>query len=309
MYWLEVTIFVLAAAGIICVSGIRLDDVTRAMTRPAKTTLKNDIAVLLGKPQRGLLRREYSELEQQLAASGRADKSAAVMRLSVVLFAAGAVVSLLFDNVFLLPVIAVACGLAPIWYIRNATDRYKRRLNDQLESALSVITTSYLRTEDVVTAVEENLNYISDPLKSVFRGFVTNARLIDANLLSALQNLKLRIPNSVAREWCDVLIQCQTDRSLKFLLTDTVKKFFDVRLAQSELDSILGPPKREAVMMIGLVLINIPLLYLLNQDWYTTLLFTTPGKITLAVCGAILLFALVRIMQLSKPIEFREAKK
>lgn len=309
MYWLEVTIFLLAAAGIICVCDIRLDDLTRAMAKPAKATLKSDIAVLLGKPQRGLLRREYSELEQQLAASGRTDKSAAVMRLSIILFAVGAVVSLLFNNVFLLPVIAVACGLAPIWYIRNATDRYKRRLNDQLESALSVITTSYLRTEDVVTAVEENLNYISEPLKSVFRGFVTNARLIDANLMSALQNLKLKIPNSVAREWCDVLIQCQTDRSLKFLLTDTVKKFSDVRLAQSELDSILGPPKREAVMMMGLVLVNIPLLYLLNQDWYMTLLFSTPGKITLAVCGAILLYALVRIMQLSKPIEFREAKK
>lgn len=48
----------------------------------------------------------------------------------------------------------------------------------------------------------------------------------------------------------------------------------------------------------------LPLLYFLNEDWFHTLLFTTPGKIALAICAAIILFALTQIMKLSRPIEY-----
>ena len=64
-------------------------------------------------------------------------------------------------------------------------------------------------------------------------------------------------------------------------------------------------PKREAFAMMFLVLCNIPLLYLLNHDWFETLLFTLPGKITLAVCSAVILYSFTRIMQLSRPIEYK----
>lgn len=46
------------------------------------------------------------------------------------------------------------------------------------------------------------------------------------------------------------------------------------------------------------------MLYFLNEDWFHTLIFTTPGKIALAICAAIILFALTQIMKLSKPIEY-----
>ena len=51
--------------------------------------------------------------------------------------------------------------------------------------------------------------------------------------------------------------------------------------------------------------VNIPLLYVLNQNWFETLIFTLPGKITLAICAAVILFSFTRIMQLSKPIEYK----
>ena len=43
--------------------------------------------------------------------------------------------------------------------------------------------------------------------------------------------------------------------------------------------------------MMFLVIANVPLLYFLNKDWFHTLIFTTPGKIALAICAAIILFA------------------
>ena len=39
----------------------------------------------------------------------------------------------------------------------------------------------------------------------------------------------------------------------------------------------------------ALVIGNIPLLYLLNTDWFATLTQTLPGKIVTAVCGRLFL--------------------
>ena len=70
------------------------------------------------------------------------------------------------------------------------------------------------------------------------------------------------------------------------------------------LEAMLQEPKREAITMMFLVIANVPLLYFLNKDWFHTLIYTTPGKIALAVCAAIILFSLTQIMKLSRPIEY-----
>ena len=181
---------------------------------------------------------------------------------------------------------------------------YKKHLNEELETAISIITTSYLRTEDLIRSVKENLPYINEPVKANFEAFVYEAELINANITSAINSLKMKIPNRVFHEWCGTLIQCQSDRSMKNTLPTINQKFSDVRVVQSELEAMMQGPRREAITMIFLVIANVPLLYFLNEDWFHTLIFTTPGKIALAICAAIILFALTQIMKLSKPIEY-----
>lgn len=161
-----------------------------------------------------------------------------------------------------------------------------------------------LRTEDLIRSVKENLPYINEPVKANFEAFVYEAELINANITSAINSLKMKIPNRVFHEWCGTLIQCQSDRSMKNTLPTINQKFSDVRVVQSELEAMMQGPRREAITMIFLVIANVPLLYFLNEDWFHTLIFTTPGKIALAICAAIILFALTQIMKLSKPIEY-----
>ena len=43
----------------------------------------------------------------------------------------------------------------------------------------------------------------------------------------------------------------------------------------------------------------------MNQSWLITLVYSLQGKITLAVCAAIVLFSFMRIMKLSAPIEYK----
>lgn len=226
-------------------------------------------------------------------------------RLSLILFALGAVLALLLDNPFLLPVLGAGFAFLPVWYLRSTAAIYRRHLNEELETAISVITTSYLRSEDLLKAVRENIPYLNPPVKAHFEAFLLESEMLNANMTSTLNSLKMRLPNRIFHEWCNTLIQCQNDRSMKHTLIFTVQKFSDMRIVQSELEAIISEPRKEAVAMMFLVLGNIPLLYVLNRSWFETLLFTVPGKLTLAVCAAVILFSFTRIMQLSRPVEYQ----
>ena len=275
------------------------------MDNPRRSTLQDDLDVLLGKPAKGFFNRETLEIEQLLKATGRENRFALVKRASILLFALGAVAALLLNNPFLIPILGAGFAFAPVWYLRSTAASYKKHLNEELESAISVITTSYLRCGDLLKSVRENIPYLNPPVKSHFEAFITESEMLNANMISTINSLKMKIPNRIYHEWCNTLIQCQSDRSMKNTLSFTVQKFSDVRIIQSELEAIINEPKKEAFTMMLLVIANIPLLYFLNQSWFKTLLFTTPGKITLAICAALILFSFTRVMQLCRPVDYK----
>ncbi|MEA4846641.1 MAG: hypothetical protein VB106_05335 [Clostridiaceae bacterium] len=305
MQWVYIICFILISAGLLALFGVRASDLFDAIFRSRRkaVTLTDELSVHMGSPTKGFFAQDY-EIKQILMDTGREDRYEAVKRMSLLLFAVGAVLALLIDNVFMVPIMGIGFSLFPMWYLRSTSVSYKKHLNEELETAISIITTSYLRTEDLIRSVRENLPYINEPVRSCFDAFVFEAELINANTTSAINSLKMKLPNRVFHEWCGILIQCQSDRSMKHMLPTVAQKFSDVRIVQSELDATMNGPRREAITMMFLVIGNIPLLYCLNKDWFYTLLFTTPGKIALAICAGILLFSLTQIMKLSKPIEY-----
>ncbi|SHO54176.1 type II secretion system F family protein [Anaerocolumna xylanovorans] len=305
MQWVYLICFVLISAGLFALFDIHLKDILAGLSKRKRVTLREELDVLTGIPAKGFFNRESYEIEQLLKATDREDKFELIKKSSVLLFMAGVILALLVDNVYMIPVMGIGFALVPVWYIRSTANVYKKHLNEELETAISIITTSYLRTDDLMRSVKENLPFINPPVKAGFESFVYEAEMINANLISAINTLKMKVPNRVFHEWCNTLIQCQSDRTMKNTLPTTIQKFSDIRVVQSELDSMMDGPRREAITMMFLVVSNIPLLYFLNKDWFHALMFSTPGKIALALCAGIILFAIARIMKLSKPIEYR----
>ena len=70
---------------------------------------------------------------------------------------------------------------------------------------------AYLRNDDIITAVKENLDYLKPPLKDNFTAFVNDATYI-TSVEQAIKNLKSKVDDDIYREWCDALLQCQSDR-------------------------------------------------------------------------------------------------
>jgi len=92
---------------------------------------------------------------------------------------------------------------------------------------------------------------------------------------------------------------------LKDTLLPIVGKLTDVRIVNNELATMLGEVRNEYWTMVMMVIGNIPLMYMLNRDWFHSLIFTIPGKVTLALVGAVVVVTSVLMMRYTKPVEYK----
>lgn len=274
------------------------------LLRP-KRSIREDIQTSTGRKKDGPLRREISEAQAVLEMTGRGSRFSLVCAVSLGLFCVGGSLAILLGNFFLAPVMAVGFMFLPFWYVKLTANHYKRDIASELETALSVVTTAYLRTEDIVTAVEENIAYLNPPVSKVFRDFLMQIKLVNPDVGAALKAMKSRIDNEVFREWCDAVGDCQHDRSLKTTLTPIVAKLSDMRNVNAELEYMLAEPRKEFLMMVVFVVGNIPLMYLLNKDWYHVLMYTPLGQIILAITAAVIFVSAGFVVKLTRPIEYR----
>ncbi|SHF07706.1 hypothetical protein SAMN02745784_02731 [Tissierella praeacuta DSM 18095] len=268
-------------------------------------SIKDEINETTKRKKMSLLRKEIFEVEEILRITGRKKMFPMLCALSLLLFSIGASISIIINNFFLLPVMAIGFMFIPFWYVRLTQTHFKKAISAELETALSIITTAYLRNEDIVTAVEENIDYLNPPVLSVFKEFISRVRLINPDITASLQDMKQKIDNAVFHEWCDALIACQFDRSLKTTLTPIVSKLSDMRVVNGELENMVFEPRKEFITMEILVLGNIPLLYFLNKNWYHTLMHTIMGQIVLALCFTAIFISTAFVIKLTQPIEYR----
>ncbi|WP_041272696.1 type II secretion system F family protein [Desulfitobacterium hafniense] len=274
------------------------------LTRP-NMSVRAEINEATQRKKAGFLRREIIEVQEILKLTGRGGRFSMICAASLLLFAVGASLAILLGNLFLIPVLAAGLMFLPFWAIRLTAIHYQKSVAAELETALSIITTSYLRNEDILTAVEESVQYLNPPVRNVFAGFLTQVKLIDPDVQTALQALKPKIQNEVFQEWTDAISACQYDRSLKTTLTPIVAKLSDMRIVNADLEYLVSEPRKEFIIMALLVVGNVPIMYFLNKGWYHTLMYTPVGQIILAVCTAAIFISAAWVIKLTKPIEYR----
>lgn len=275
----------------------------RLTTRPK--SIKDTINEQTRRKKPSYFRREIMEVQDILALTGKSNRFSAICVLSLGLLTLGAALAVMMGNYFLVPVLAVGFMFLPFWYVKLTASHYKKAVAAELETALSIITTAYLRNEDILTAVEENVHYLNPPVQSVFKDFLAQVKLVSPNIDAALHAMRGKIDNDVWGEWCDALTACQHDRSLKTTLTPIVSKLSDIRIVNAELDYLVTAPRKEFISMAIMLIGVIPLMFFLNKDWYTTLMHTLVGQGIIAVCGVAIFVSTAFVIRLTKPIEFK----
>lgn len=251
------------------------------------------------------IRRIVREAREVLRITNRSNQFSTVCLISILLFFLGIFISAMLSNPFLMPVLAVGLSLLPFLYVLFSAMRFQKELNGELETALSIITSSYIRSNNLLLAVEENIEYLHSPVREVFERFLTQASMIDADIPRLLDEMKDSIDNSVFQEWCSAMILCQDDRNLKSTLTPVVDKLSDIRIVTGELENLLYEPLKEVLMMAALLILNIPLIHSQSAEWYHTLMYSIPGQVVLAISAFVLFLSLIGVIRVTQPIDYR----
>ena len=300
--------FLLLCAAIVFLLGLTPERITDDLMKfiSPKQTLRDKVLIAKGKKKSRKLTVEVLHIKEALEATGKGAQFTVACAASILLLVAGCIVAVVIDNFFLIPVLAIAFASLPFFYVKSTIAAYDRHVKEEMETALSIITTSYIRSDDILDAVQENITYLKPPIRGIFQSFLGDAMMISSDIKTALRNLKEKISDSIFEEWCDTLIACQDDRTLKDTLLPVVAKLTDVRIVNNELKTMLAEVKKEYWMMVFLVVGNIPLLYMLNKAWYEALVFSTLGKIVLALCGVVILITAMLMVKYTQPIEYRK---
>lgn len=66
VYWIQIIIFLLLLSSLFSLFNVRFSDFLKVFSPGKKSTLKDDMDILLGKPAKGFFNREVLEVEQLL---------------------------------------------------------------------------------------------------------------------------------------------------------------------------------------------------------------------------------------------------
>lgn len=198
---------------------------------------------------------------------------------------------------------ATSLVLLPVPYIiLNVRSRwYKRNQDELLENSMNFITNSYLGCNDIITAVNENLNKLD--IYKPFAEFVTDVTLIDSNVKRALRKLELKINNKYFSEWIDILVLSQEKSGdYRFILPAVVQSMNDAKRLQIEADTIMMSVWRDYFTAIILSFSIIPLLRWSNAAWFDILTTSVVGKILILLMLVMTLISAFITLKINKPL-------
>ena len=178
---------------------------------------------------------------------------------------------------------------------------YKRNQDELLENSMNLITNSYLGCNDLITAVNDNLNKLD--IHKPFAEFVTDVTLIDSNMKRALRKLELKINNKYFSEWIDILVLSQEKSGdYRFILPAVVGSMNDAKKLQIEADTVMMAVWRDYFTAIGLSFSIIPLLRWSNAAWFEILTTSFIGKILIVIMLILTLISAFITLKINKPL-------
>lgn len=286
-----IIVFLLVISGLFVVFGvnpviglIRIIRNRKPKTKENKETAGEFVRRLEGRKRMNLVQRSLRETHNALVIIGQERRYNRVVRMAALAGVAGAAAGILiFKSPLLTIVLGLGCGMIPLWRTNLSVYEHAKHVNNELETTLSMVTIAYVRHNDIVKAIREAIPHAGEPVKGVMEKMVGTVSMINGDIEGAIRKMKDNLDNVIFHQWCDILILCQSDHTLKAGLMPIVSKLSELKSQQDENETLMMMPLRDIIFMIMIVLSVFPLLYLLNQDWYHYLVHTFWGQVS--ICG------------------------
>ena len=281
------------------------DKLLQAALSRRRISLKSKVYEILGKKKENVFIRTMQEALQTLEKTGERSKAKRMERSCFAFSAAGVFAGLLLQNIYLSFALGVALYFVPLWIIKLSLNSYISHVNDELDTALSHITSAYESSNNIVSAVKSNLQYLNPPVYEAFERFVLTYENVDPDIQNGILTLRDSFDSYIFKEWCNAMLQCQTDNTLKTTLQPHVSKFSSQKYMQEKQQTGQMIPLRE----FGGLCLGVPLFVALmgsSQKELITSMFTHPaGQITLAIAILVMVAGFNKAVTMTRPFEFR----
>lgn len=216
-----------------------------------------------------------------------------------------AILGLFFGRLILSSLELVICMAAvtaclPIVFVAVRASWYRQHEAAILESCMVMITGSYRANRDIIKAIKDNIDKPNMPV--AFRNFLSEVTFVDSSVERALRRVAASFNNRYFDEWIEVLIKAQHDSTMMDILPVIVDEMNEAKKAQNESAAAMKAVWREYVIWV-ITVVCVPLILKLNNEWYTALVYTLPGKAM--VLGLLLgLVNTLRVMvKISRPLD------
>lgn len=298
--------FIFFVVGILLIFKINSQAIieTVSLIRNIKPSLKKLTTV----KKQGKLLLFVQNIVLALDTMGQLSKLYYIFLTSFLLIIVGLFAGITFGNVYLSMVFGIILAAIPFFFVRTQYVDYKALLLDEMETGLSVITSSIERTENITEAFKENLQNINKPLHDIFAQFIYS---IEHNIPidDAIDTMKGKISSTVFTDWCDALKNVSKNRTLKYSLRPIVYRIGDIKIASAEAKTILfeanGEFKAVAIFSVIFMLIS----YVVGPKLILSLgIIVDPASLNvlLAIDVLMLFIFSVRTFLLTRDINFED---
>ena len=206
----------------------------------------------------------------------------------------------LFQEVIFIVSLGVLGATAPILYLTYRRTKLSGQRVDKLLSSMSMLSNSFIATDDFISSVRENVGRLEEP--APFKDFLAFVDYIDGDIVSGLHRLDSRVDNPYFSEWISAVIMAQEDRKMKYTTLPIVDMLSDIRQAQAEADTAMYGIWYEYLTVLVLIFCAPMILRVLMAEAYTILVTSPLGQALLLLLVAAVVYSLLRAVKLNKPI-------
>ena len=273
----------------------------KSKTADGKRSLSSTVSYYSGKKD-FIMVEEVNNAKTILDETGRSAEFAKVCLQCVIFTAAGALIGVVLKSVIATAILGVMFFMIPLWRLKLYRNKYRKYLTAQLESTTSLVTISYIRCNNFIQAVEENIDQISPIVRPKFQKFLDECK-VNASTKNCVRNLRDSINNNLFHEWCEIVLKTLDNSEMKEALLPICEQYTNVKIVQDEIDAEVLGSIAEYVIMMLFMLFCYPLVYFLNAEWFAYY-DTFFGKFVVGYTLLVLFFSIVKMIGVLQPVEY-----
>lgn len=306
---IKIISFLIFSFGIILICRINIkklsdDFLYKILSEDSKNkSIKKKIEKSIYKKE-NIFKKQILETESLLRITKK-EKFIPILFLASLIFSAlGILFALSIGNMYLIVSLGIGLFFVPFWIAEMDVNSAKKNISEDLETALSTITSTYIRSENIVQAIEENIKHMNEPIATFFKDFLVDIRG-EKSIEEALEELRDKFYNPIFHEWIINLIHCQSDKTMKSLLEPTIAKMSSIRIINSESEVGFSSARGEFIKMVFFPILLLIGVRYSEKGMYDAFTSSTLGQIVLACVVAVIFFSVHQVFKITRPLEYK----